>query len=276
MFFRFASVCLALIPLISVAELTDTSCYYVGKQDGGRGVYSESCGRVSDAGELILFSEHHENLLFRKNGLACVNLSVNTAFLVHEDGRSMSVRAFENGCDDFIGGFARGKLEDREVYIDEDLNVVLDPGFERLGPFRYEFGTVCEGPIRIEPDETGALRYVGKCGLIDGDGNIVIEPKERFEDDEVFRDYRNSHNECPAPPIQDEESAICHAKRHARNTYRPDEWVGFSVVLHDEMWVVRYRESASDNWDTVLMVGAAKANLLGSRTIRSTVTSTDR
>ena len=257
-----ASLSIILTPLASAAA--DISCFYASKKDEGDVVIFDNCGQADDTG-FVLSPDHKDNISFGENNLACLVFSMENAFWVHKNGRSIRTLFYDAWCDDFENGLAIGILYGREVYIDSDLNVVLDPGFESLSHFRYGFAAVCNGPFRYEQNGEHTFRKGGKCGLINRSGEVVIEPQYPSENWEVFRDYRNSHNECPAPPVRDEASAICHAKRHARNNNHTDNWIRHSITSDGEQWSITFLESDGSGYEFVMNIGVAKADL---RTIR--------
>lgn len=252
------SILIILAPLASAAA--DTSCFYASKKDKGDVVIFDDCGQADETG-FVLSPDHKENIHFGDDNLACLAFSSENAFWVHKNGKSIRTLFYDAWCDDFEDGLAIGKVEDREVYIDSDLNVILDPGFDSLSHFRYDFAAVCNGPFRYEQHGEHTFRKGGKCGLINRSGEVVIEPRYPSENWEVFRDYRNSHNECPVPPIQDEASAICHAKRHAKHNDHTDNWIRHSVTSDGERWSIDFLESNGSGYEFTMHIGAAKADL---------------
>jgi len=251
-------VLLFLPPLVSSAE--DSGCFYSSEKDDGDLVIFDDCGQADDAG-FTLAPEHRENIRFGDDDLACLAFSKENAFWVHRNGRSARTLFFDAWCDNFEGGLAIGKVEGREVYIDTNLEVVLDPGFDSLSHFRYGLAVVCNGPFHYEQHGEHTFRKGGKCGLINQQGEVVIELVYPAEEREAFRDYRNSHNECPVPPIQEEVSAVCHAKRHARNNDYTDKWSDHSVAFDGEQWSIDFLETSGSGYRFTMNIGAAKAEL---------------
>jgi hypothetical protein len=79
------------------------------------------------------------------------------------------------------------------------------------------------------------------------------------EDQLVFRDYRNAHNECPPPPIADEASALCHARRLARNLGRSDDWEAWTLERDGDVWAIEYRINDRNRSRRFMTFGAGKA-----------------
>ena len=96
----------------------------------------------------------------------------------------------------------------------------------------------------------------------DRTGKVVVEPAYPTEHAETFRDYRNSHNECPSPPIRESRSAVCHAKRHARHSrWHSDNWDQYSVTSDAERWTITFVESDGSGFEFTMNIGAEKAEL---------------
>ncbi|MGI9233367.1 MAG: WG repeat-containing protein [Woeseiaceae bacterium] len=251
-------VSLSLAPLVSSDE--DSGCFYSSEKDDGDLVIFDHCGRVDDTG-FTLTPEHRENIRFGDDDLACLVFSKDNAFWVHKNGNSARTLYYDTWCDRFEGGLAIGKVEGREVYINANLEVVLNPGFDSLSHFYYGFAVVCNGPFYYEQLGEHSFRKGGKCGLINQQGEVVLEPAYPAEERVAFREYRDSHNECPVPPIREEVSAVCHAKRHARNTDYDEGWIVHSVAFDGEQWTIEFLETSRPKYRVTMNIGAAKAEL---------------
>lgn len=104
---------------------------------------------------MVLSPEHRDNIRFRDDDLACVAFSKDAAFWVHRNGEARRTLFYDAWCGEFEGGLAIGKVNGREAYIDKNLEVVFDPGFESLSHFRYDFAVVCNGPFQFVGHATG-------------------------------------------------------------------------------------------------------------------------
>jgi hypothetical protein len=203
------------ILLISRLSLADTPCGYPSKKDLAIEFY-KSCGEIK-GDQLQLHDWHKNNIDFDQDGLGCVLIGGDKAFYINKKGDTRRTIFFDNGCDYFEDGLARGYEKGKMIYMDKNLNVVLRPGFEWLLPFDYDHATVCNGPFETIQDGEHSLMKNGQCGLIDKQGNLVVDAKYPIGNNEAFDNYINSHNHCPKPPITSKESAICHAKRHLQH-----------------------------------------------------------
>jgi hypothetical protein len=247
---------LIILLLVSASSHADKSCFYPSKKDGGDLSQFNDCGAI-DGDSLRLSKEHSGNIVFNEKGLACVILSNNEVFYIHKNGNSQRVMFFENGCDYFKDGLSRGIIDGKMVFIDEQLEVSLNPGFELIAPFDYDHSVVCNGPFREEKQGEYTFRRGGKCGLIDRQGNLVVEAIHAIEDRKAFRSYINRNNHCPAPPISSEESALCHAKRHVANMeYHTDQWKRYEISQRGEIWLITFVEESNQNEEFTLTLNA--------------------
>lgn len=203
---------LSLLAALSCSALGVDCAYLSRRENGSLAIYAD-CGKSTAPDEFQLHRKHFKRLVFDKDGLACV-LTGSNAYYFHRNGRSRRVVDYDNGCDGFVAGLARAYAEGQMVYVDKALNVVLRPGFEWLGIFNFGHAVVCNGPFETEQQGEHSISHGGHCGLIDRQGQLVIPAEHSIDDRQVFRNYVNSHNECPAPPINTETAAICHARRH--------------------------------------------------------------
>jgi len=244
----------------AAASAMDTSCLYVSEKDGER-MFFDDCGHVDESGP-VLTPAHRENIRFGEDDLACVAFSKDDAFWVHRNGKAVRTLFYDAWCGEFEGDLAIGKIDGREVYIDKNLDVVLDPGFESLSHFRYDFAVVCNGPFQYEEHGEHTFRKGGKCGLIDKAGTLVVDAIYPSEHRRTFTDYRNSHNECPPPPVLDEDSAVCHGKRHARNSdSHSGNWERYSLSSDGEQWTITFLETDGSGYEFTMEYGVDRADL---------------
>ncbi len=236
----------------SLTVSAQQSCAYPGKREGSYDLF-EDCGSVKN-GQLSLNASHFNNLDFDQNGLACVIFPPDATFYIRDDNKSKSVIYFDNGCDYFVEGLARGYEKGKIVFINKDLDTVLKTNFEQAMPFDYGFSVVCNGPFIEEKHGEHTLYSGGQCGLINKQGDLVVEAKYKVENREVFRDYINSHNDCPPPPVTTTSSALCHAKRHVDNMeYRSSDWHEYQITRSGKYWVISYKEGSDQEASTLLL-----------------------
>ncbi|SDA65774.1 hypothetical protein SAMN03159475_2663 [Pseudomonas sp. NFPP33] len=253
------SIILLALSLCSSLAMAGESCVYPSKRDDGGVAYFEDCGVVEGDG-LELNGEHAENLAFDINGMACVILAASDAFYLLQDGRSQRVLFFDNGCDYFREGLARGLVKDRMVFIDERLETVLTPGFDLLLPYDYGHAVVCNGPFVEEQHCEHTLLRGGQCGLMDKQGRIVVEAVHAIGDNEVFEHYLNHNSHCPAPPLRSEEAALCHAKRHVANMdHHSAQWKRQEISRQGAVWLVTFVEEGDGDEEFTLILNADSA-----------------
>lgn len=246
---------------ISNISLADVPCEYSSKLELELESY-KSCGEVK-GDQILLRDWHKKNLLFDKNGLACVVIGGGKAFYITKKGFSRRILFFDNGCDYFEDGLARGYENGKMVYIDKNLNVVLKPNFEWLIPFDYDHAIVCNGPFETIQEGEYTRMTKGQCGLIDKKGKLVVDAKYPMGDGEAFDNYINSHNHCPTPPITTKESAICHAQRHLQHQEKLYEIKKIlSANKKDGNWLVNFVYKDEDQGEFVIELDTKTARWL--------------
>jgi hypothetical protein len=246
--------------LVSFSSQADESCFYPSKIDGGDLSRFDDCGSI-EGDSIKLGKEHNDNIVFNEKGLACLILSNNEVFYIHKNGNSQRSFYFENGCDYFKDGLSRGIINGNMVFIDEQLEVALNPGFELIAHYDYGHSVVCNGPFSEEKQGEYTFRRGGKCGLIDRQGKLVVEAVHKIEERKAFRDYINSNNHCPAPPISSEKSALCHAKRHVSNMeYHTDQWKRYEISKRGEIWLITFVEEGNQKEEFTLTLNADSAH----------------
>ncbi len=250
---------LALLLLFSVSAKAEEACAYPSKKDDDSLSYFKDCGRIT--GDAIkLRKKHRNNLVYDDKGLACIMFSSRDVFYLHKNGRSQRVQFFDNGCDYFRQGYARGIVYKRMVFIDSQLRVVLNPGFELLTPFDYGHAVVCNGPFTEEKHGEHTFRNGGKCGLINKQGKLVLAASHKIEDGRVFEDYLNRNSHCPAPPLTSASAALCHAKRHVYNMdHYTAAWAKHDIARQGDIWVITFTEEGNPDQEFSVSVDANTA-----------------
>jgi hypothetical protein len=249
---------LATLYLLPALLMADTCAYPSKKDDGILDVF-EDCGSIN-GDQINLKQSHLNNLAFGSDGLACVRFSHDDIFYVHENGQTQRTYFFDNGCDYFEEDLARGIINGKMVYINKRLEAVLSPQFEFLTSFYYGHAVVCNGPFITQTDGEHTFRTGGKCGLIDKQGKLVVEAKYNIEDQKAFKDYINSNNHCPKPPVVSESAALCHAQRHVSNIdYHSAKWVRHQISQFADVWIISFVEEGSDQTEFTLTLDASNA-----------------
>lgn len=224
--------------LFAAFAFADIPCGYPSKQEQSLEFY-KTCGQIK-GDQFLLQDFHKNNIEFDNYGLACI-MAGQQAFYINKKGETRRTVFFDNGCDYFKDGYARGYENGKMVYIDEQLHVKLKPDFEFLLPFDYDHAVVCNGPFEKIEDGEHSRMTKGQCGLIDNQGKLVVEAKYPIGDDDAFKHYINSHNHCPKPPITSKESAICHAERHLQHQSNFNEVTKIvSAIKNNNKWLVNF------------------------------------
>ncbi|GAA3956801.1 hypothetical protein [Allohahella marinimesophila] len=250
---------LTLLLVFSVSAGAAETCFYPSKQDDGSYDHFDACGLI-EGDQIKLAKAHAENVLFNEHGLACVIMSPADTFYIHDSGRSQRVYFYDNGCDYFKEGLARGLVDGEMVFINPALDTVLAPGFELISHFNYGHSVVCNGPFEEEKHGEHTFLTGGKCGLIDKQGDLVVEARYKIEDRDVFQTYLNTHNHCPPPPVTSENSALCHAKRHVSNMdYQTGEWKRHTISDQGEIWIITFVEVDEPDEELTLILQSASA-----------------
>jgi len=232
------------------------TCVYPSKSEGSL-TLAENCGSVN-GDTLKLNKKLLDDVSFNESGLACLFVAKQNAFYLHENGRSQRVHFFDNGCDYFEDGLARGIANGKMVFIDESLQIKLAPGFELLSPFDYGHSVVCNGPFQEERYGEYTFLKGGRCGLINKQGVLVVEAKYNIQNRELFQRYINNNSYCGAPPVISKKSALCHAKRHVSNMDgHTDQWKQYKLARRDGLWLVTFIEEESDEFTLLLNVDTA-------------------
>ena len=109
--------------------------------------------------------------------------------------------------------------------------------------FNYGHAVVCNGPFIEEVHGEHTLRKGGRCGLINREGELVLEAKYAIENRQAIVNYINSNNHCRPPPIISNESALCHAKRHVENMqFHDDDWESYTINKTPREWLIGFVE----------------------------------
>lgn len=190
--FLFASV-----PFSALAN----ACYYPNKNSEGTISLIDDCGTLTDPYELSFLSDHIDNIQFDEDELACFAVSDSSGafagkelvFWVHRSGKHIRTLYFEMGCQYFHEGLSVGVVDDKKVYIDKALNVVLEPGFDYLENFRDGLAKVCNGPFTYEDQGEHTSMKGGKCGIINRNGDLVLEAEHPIDAHDIFDEFRRSY-----------------------------------------------------------------------------------
>jgi len=168
-----------IVPPILWAEPID-NCAYVPKQSTDNPYPElttyENCGAIDEDRTLIVKKEHLDNMSFNEDGLACIYVNRARVFYVRQDGRTIESLYYDNGCDYFEEGLARGRIDGKIIFFNTKLEVVIETPFESALPFKGGYAAVCNGGYAEQNGEYTFMRG-GACGYIDHSGNLIVPLK---------------------------------------------------------------------------------------------------
>lgn len=239
--------------IFSFASNAEESCFYPDKTVNGSFLHSDECGSIQ-GDNLKLDKRFLDNVFYDANDLACLLFSAKDAFYVHKNGASQRVYFYDNGCDYFKEDLARGVVNDKMVFINNRLKVLISPGFELLSHFDYGHSVVCNGPFEEELQGEHSFLKGGRCGLMNRQGTLVVEAIHNIENRDAFQQYLNNSNHCLRPPVVSQKSALCHAKRHVSNmTLHTGQWAEYAISKHDKVWLITFVEEGSSSQFTLTL-----------------------
>ena len=246
--------------LFSPLGHAETSCFYPSKTNDYSFQKSEQCGAFSN-GLFHISNAVFDDISFSNSGPACILINKDQLYFVNKDRRSIQTILYDNGCDKFQEELARGVNSGKHVYVNEKLEVVLEPGFEKLSQYSYGHAVVCNGPFIEEAHGEHTFFTGGSCGLLDNRGNLVVTAEHNIEDRTVFEYYINSHNHCSPPPVTKAEVAICHAKRHIDNSGHDDpDWSTVETTRLGSTWIITYENLIDNRRKFTLQLGRESAH----------------
>jgi hypothetical protein len=144
----------------------------------------ERCARRGADGGFTVVPEALRPDRFGDNGLAEVTIG-DGLYWVDRGGRTAQAFVFDNGTDFFEEGLARTVRNGKLGFVNERLEVVIEPVWDFAAPFSGGLAQVCRGcsrrPLGDHPDEEHFEMAGGKWGTIDRTGKVVV-PVEHDRD----------------------------------------------------------------------------------------------
>ncbi len=255
------SLVLVSISTIALAK-TPVECIYPSKtlqQLSRQGI----CGYVDEDNSLHVSSDHLQKILFERNGLQCIYLPDGRVFYLNSEGKSIKTPMVDNGCDYFRQGLARTNIDGKIAYFDTTLTIVFQTKFEYAAPFYAGYADVCYGPMKVKMVGEHKMFESEKCGLINLQGGLVLPAKHSLKDYGVFRNYRNSHNECEIPPIVNKKQALCHSLRHLKNSSSsPSNGFKHKERLVTGVWTITLIEKRDNGYKTIMKLSSQDASMI--------------
>ena len=163
------------------SEVAD--CAYSNSPDTHEFTPQGECGKFRDEDTIVLYPQHLKNLYFGdanfttlyardgKDGKKCV-------FYVSKSGKAIRTFFFDNGADYFEEGLARTISKGKFRFINEKLEVVIEPRFDFAFPFENGKARVCNGCTK-KRDGEHYMMVGGKWGVIDRSGKLISPMKKR-------------------------------------------------------------------------------------------------
>ena len=161
--------------LFLTQSLMAEECIYTAKQSQDN-LYPErssqgECGKLIGEDSFQIYKNHLDRLQFNSNGLASVFVD-GKVFYVLKDGTSARVHYFDNGADYYIEGLTRTISKGKYGFIDEKLNIVIEPVYDFVFPFEKGIALVCNGCISV-PDGEHTIISGGNWGAINKKGETI-------------------------------------------------------------------------------------------------------
>jgi hypothetical protein len=135
------------------------------------------CGKFADDETLVLYREHFNNLNFGDSNYTTLYVKNGKdgdrrVFYVSKSGKVIRTFFFDNGADYFKEGLARTIFKKKFGFINNKLEVVIEPRFDFAYPFENGRAKVCNGCTKKQEGEY--FRMVGgEWGVIDKSGKLI-------------------------------------------------------------------------------------------------------
>ena len=159
------------------AQYQQISCAYVPKVTDTHKTPEitqvENCARIDKNNEISISRDNLNQISFNKTGLAEIRINTGV-YYVNKTGQLVRSHLFDNGADYFKEGLSR-TIQDRKFgFINQKLEIVIQPKYDFAFPFSNGASKVCLGCTPIKVGEHTEMRG-GKWGYIDKSGNIIVE-----------------------------------------------------------------------------------------------------
>ena len=160
------------------------TCAYMPKDDIKHSSEFSSqgeCGKFIDEDTLVLYPKHFKNLNFDKSNFTTLYAKngedgERRVFYVSKSGKVVRTFFFDNGADYFEEGLARTLAKKKFGFINEKLEVVIEPRFDFAFPFENGKARVCNGCTQKQDGEH-SMMVGGKWGIIDKNGRLISPMK---------------------------------------------------------------------------------------------------
>ena len=160
----------------------DAHCAYMPKvADENSSEFSAQgvCGQFTDEDTIIIKPKHLKNMDFGEGNSTVLYANASSegkrnVFYVTKSGKTIHTFFFDNGPDYFHDGLARVIKKGKIGFINENLEVVIEPKYDYAHYFQDGKARVCNGCTEKKEGEYSTM-VGGKWGVIDTTGKL-IEP----------------------------------------------------------------------------------------------------
>ena len=160
----------------------DAHCAYMPKvADEYSSEFSSQgiCGQFIDEDTIKIDPKHLKNMDFGEGNVTVLYANASSegkknVFYISKLGKTIHTYFFDNGADYFHDGLARVIKKGKIGFINENLEVVIEPKYDYARFFENGKAKVCNG-CSEKKDGEHSMMVGGKWGLIDTTGKL-IEP----------------------------------------------------------------------------------------------------
>lgn len=131
----------------------------------------KNCGKINN-GHLVVYARHLQNMSFNEKGLAEV-LFDGKQYYLNKSGKTAQTHRVDSGADNFSEGLARVIVDKKYGFMDNSLNIVIDPRYDFAFPFENGIAAVCNNCISKSEGEHSYMEG-GKWGAINRQGEVII------------------------------------------------------------------------------------------------------
>jgi len=140
----------------------------------------DNCAQLDINKKITINKAHLDQIWFNTNSLAQIRVHDGIYYL-NTQGKMIKSYIFDNGADYFQEGLSRFVLNNKIGFINEKLEIVIQPKYDFAYPFENGASKVCSGCSLTKVGEHKEVRG-GQWGLIDKTGKILKKISYKFDD----------------------------------------------------------------------------------------------
>ena len=136
---------------------------------------SENCAYIAKEDKVVVTKKDLSRIAFDGYNPACLALYGTgdvSLYYILQSGKSIRALHFDNGCDYFEEGLARGIVEEKIIFFDKKLDIILKTDFPFAYPFSNGEAKVCRGFTWRESGEHRVMEG-GECANINLKGELI-------------------------------------------------------------------------------------------------------